>query len=373
MFCPNCGYRNSEGVNYCMRCGASLIADQPDPQTTMSYSPGDSPEALQPLERGSPERATLVIRSGGGRAGETYALAAERTTIGRHPDSDVFLDDVTVSRNHAVVTREGDAYVISRPGQPQRHLRQPAAHRASDPARRRRAAGRQVQAHLHHAVSEKTELLFDIGDEKLMTIGAVVDRLKDEFPDISVSKLRYLEEQGLISPRRTKGGYRLFSRDDYQRLIRVLAMQRDEYLPLKVIRKETRAGAGRRAGPARGGLRKADFVPNPGGREGVHRRGAPAGSPGPTAACSPSSRSSSSSRAARSAACGATPSSTPASWRRPPSSPAPACGPRTCARSRARSTARAASSSRCSCRHCARAAPSSARRRSTPSRRSSRR
>ena len=116
MFCPNCGYRNSEGVNYCMRCGASLIADQPDPQTTMNYSPGENPESLTPLSGQLPERATLVIRSGGGRAGETYSLTGERTTIGRHPDSDVFLDDVTVSRNHAVVTREDDAYVIADQG-----------------------------------------------------------------------------------------------------------------------------------------------------------------------------------------------------------------------------------------------------------------
>ena len=100
-----------------------------------------------------------------------------------------------------------------------------------------------------------------------MTIGAVVDRLKGEFPDISVSKLRYLEEQGLVTPRRTKGGYRLFSRDDYQRLIRVLALQRDEYLPLKVIRKEIERTPAGVAGPPRGGLRKADFVPNPAGEK----------------------------------------------------------------------------------------------------------
>jgi DNA-binding transcriptional MerR regulator len=116
-------------------------------------------------------------------------------------------------------------------------------------------------------VSEKTEVLFDIGDEKLMTIGAVVDRLKGEFPDISVSKLRYLEEQGLVTPRRTKGGYRLFSRDDYQRLIRVLALQRDEYLPLKVIRKEIERTPASVGGGTRGGLRKADFVPNPAGEK----------------------------------------------------------------------------------------------------------
>ena len=116
-------------------------------------------------------------------------------------------------------------------------------------------------------MNEKTELLFDIGDEKLMTIGAVVDRLKGEFPDVSVSKLRYLEEQGLVTPRRTKGGYRLFSRDDYQRLIRVLALQRDEYLPLKVIRKEIERMPTGVGGAPRGGLRKADFVPNPAGEK----------------------------------------------------------------------------------------------------------
>jgi len=116
-------------------------------------------------------------------------------------------------------------------------------------------------------VSEKTELLFDVGDDRLMTIGAVVDRLRDEFPDVTVSKLRYLEEQHLIAPRRTKGGYRLFSPEDYRRLVRVLSLQRDEYLPLKVIRRELERPAAAVPTPARTGLRKADFVPSDEERE----------------------------------------------------------------------------------------------------------
>ena len=68
------------------------------------------------------------------------------------------------------------------------------------------------------------------------TIGAVCEALREEFPDISVSKIRYLEEQGLITPRRTRGGYRLFSPDDIERLTTILRLQRDEFLPLRVIR-----------------------------------------------------------------------------------------------------------------------------------------
>jgi DNA-binding transcriptional MerR regulator len=73
---------------------------------------------------------------------------------------------------------------------------------------------------------------------RLLTIGAVCSRLKDEFPDISISKIRYLEDQGLLSPRRTQGGYRLFGEDDVERLETILRLQRDEFLPLRVIRQE---------------------------------------------------------------------------------------------------------------------------------------
>lgn len=71
-----------------------------------------------------------------------------------------------------------------------------------------------------------------------MTIGAVVKLLQEDFPDISISKVRYLEEEKLINPRRTSGGYRLFSKADVERLRMILSLQRDEFLPLRVIRKE---------------------------------------------------------------------------------------------------------------------------------------
>ncbi len=73
-------------------------------------------------------------------------------------------------------------------------------------------------------------------DPGLRTIGAVCEELRDAFPDISVSKIRYLEDQGLIAPQRTRGGYRLFSVDDIERLTTILRLQRDEFLPLRVIR-----------------------------------------------------------------------------------------------------------------------------------------
>jgi DNA-binding transcriptional MerR regulator len=83
------------------------------------------------------------------------------------------------------------------------------------------------------------------GRRRLLTIGTVCSRLKSEFPDVSISKIRYLEDQGLLSPRRTRGGYRLFSEEDVGRLETILRLQRDEFLPLRVIREELAAGAGK--------------------------------------------------------------------------------------------------------------------------------
>jgi DNA-binding transcriptional MerR regulator len=80
---------------------------------------------------------------------------------------------------------------------------------------------------------------------RLFTIGNVCRRLKAEFPDISISKIRYLEDQGLLNLKRTQGGYRLFGEEDVERLETILRLQRDEFLPLRVIREELAAGAGR--------------------------------------------------------------------------------------------------------------------------------
>jgi DNA-binding transcriptional MerR regulator len=80
--------------------------------------------------------------------------------------------------------------------------------------------------------------------ERLLTIGTVCTRLQSEFPDISISKIRYLEDQGLLAPRRTQSGYRLFSEGDVERLETILRLQRDEFLPLRVIRQELASPAG---------------------------------------------------------------------------------------------------------------------------------
>jgi DNA-binding transcriptional MerR regulator len=89
----------------------------------------------------------------------------------------------------------------------------------------------------------------------LHTIGAVCERLRDEYPDISISKIRYLEDQGLLHPKRTRGGYRLFSEADVERLTTILRLQRDEFLPLRVIREELRAPTADRAKRRAAGLR----------------------------------------------------------------------------------------------------------------------
>jgi pSer/pThr/pTyr-binding forkhead associated (FHA) protein len=113
--CPECGFVNPEGANYCQKCGAFLAdtADRPSGETTEAYEVDETGE-LKPvdLQRVKAEGGTLAIRSGGGRAGEVFNIAGERMTIGRSPDAEIFLDDVTVSRNHALLVRRRDGLYI---------------------------------------------------------------------------------------------------------------------------------------------------------------------------------------------------------------------------------------------------------------------
>jgi len=101
---------------------------------------------------------------------------------------------------------------------------------------------------------------------KALTIGAVCKILQNEFDDVSISKIRYLEDQKLLNPRRTSGGYRLYSQADVERLRTILRLQRDEFLPLRVIRQELASGGdvalggGGESKPAAGGLRRAILV-----------------------------------------------------------------------------------------------------------------
>ena len=101
---------------------------------------------------------------------------------------------------------------------------------------------------------------------KALTIGAVCKILQSEFDDISISKIRYLEDQKLLNPRRTSGGYRLYSQSDVERLRTILRLQRDEFLPLRVIRQELAAGNdmvltdGGDRKPASGAVRRAILV-----------------------------------------------------------------------------------------------------------------
>jgi DNA-binding transcriptional MerR regulator len=103
--------------------------------------------------------------------------------------------------------------------------------------------------------------------QKAVTIGTVCKALQQEFPDISISKIRYLEDQKLLSPRRTQGGYRLYTQADIQRLRTILRLQRDEFLPLRVIRQELAGGRAERevAAPGDGrSLRRAMVTRDPG-------------------------------------------------------------------------------------------------------------
>ena len=112
IYCPECGFQNPEAANYCSRCGALLVVET-GVETTLSFDvdaeveEGDS--LLNTLGITGP---ALVVRSGGGMAGQPFQPGEGRTLVGRSPECDIFLDDVTVSRRHAEIVREGESFKI---------------------------------------------------------------------------------------------------------------------------------------------------------------------------------------------------------------------------------------------------------------------
>jgi len=119
--CPECGFVVTEGANYCAKCGAYLGAPEQarsDDATTATYVIDENTGELRPVDVGdvAAEAGALVIRSGGGRVGQSFPLHGERVTIGRSPDAEVFLDDVTVSRDHAVLVRRSGTWFLDDSG-----------------------------------------------------------------------------------------------------------------------------------------------------------------------------------------------------------------------------------------------------------------
>jgi hypothetical protein len=116
VYCPECGFQNPEAANYCSKCGALLVKDEPGTETTQTFTPEELADEDGPLDELAADGPTLVVRSGGGRTGEHFIPTGDRSTIGRSPDCDFFLDDVTVSRKHALLVRDEDEFRIEDQG-----------------------------------------------------------------------------------------------------------------------------------------------------------------------------------------------------------------------------------------------------------------
>jgi FHA domain-containing protein len=111
VYCTECGFQSPAAANYCARCGALIVRDEGG-ETTMSLTPDDMRDDENETLDVSVEGTALVVRAGGGIAGETFMLVDARTLVGRSPDCAIFLDDVTVSRRHAELLHEGGSFTI---------------------------------------------------------------------------------------------------------------------------------------------------------------------------------------------------------------------------------------------------------------------
>ena len=155
-YCTNCGNANPDEARFCSKCGSPLLTEGAwvtRPRPSASPAPPNAPRSPPTASstRSTPPRwtrcrvgsALLVVQRGPG-AGSRFLLDKDVVTAGRHADSEIFLDDVTVSRRHATFTREGDTFTVADAGQPQRHLRQPRPDRHRRPQGHRRGPDREV-------------------------------------------------------------------------------------------------------------------------------------------------------------------------------------------------------------------------------------
>ncbi|MDQ3986604.1 MAG: zinc-ribbon and FHA domain-containing protein [Actinomycetota bacterium] len=116
MYCTNCGHKNPEGSNFCSSCGHPLTGEAGAGDTTVTFAPGELEADLEEEIHIAPEeleggRGVLIVKRGP-NAGSKFFLDADKTGIGRHPESDIFLDDITVSRRHAEIRRDKEAFSL---------------------------------------------------------------------------------------------------------------------------------------------------------------------------------------------------------------------------------------------------------------------
>ena len=237
MRCRQCGHQNESGANFCSSCGSPLPQED---EATLSLT--ELAERLELDEELGAALAELPDGHGHARGAarpqrrQPLRARQRRHRPGRHPDSDIFLDDITVSRRHAAVRRVDGAYEVSDVGSLNGTY---VDHKRVDTAPLHHLAdlqiGRFVLVFLVGSDARETVPMSSREPEHL-SIGEVLAELSDEFPDITISKIRFLESQGLVNPERTPSGYRKFYAADLTRLRWILYQQKEHFLPLKVIK-----------------------------------------------------------------------------------------------------------------------------------------
>ena len=286
-FCTQCGHSNSDDARFCSNCGAALRPtdrgalaggdlDDHDQPRSRTCRPGRQVRGAHHRRPGRRRRAAARLGPAGrpARARTPAAGSCSTPTRPRPAGTRRATSSSTTSpcpagtRSSSVPTT---GFTVRDVGSPQRHLRQPRADRRGGPRRRRRGPDRQVPAGLlpERAARvprrERHGAMTAEASRSLMSIGEVLSQLRPEFPDVTISKIRFLESEGLVEPARTPSGYRKFSHDDVERLRYVLvgaarplpaaagdqgAPRRDRPRPRAAGRARRAAAGARRRGPA---------------------------------------------------------------------------------------------------------------------------